>query len=102
VWFSARGDSYILGEYDTIHVIADARMARTVRFADRPLASLTPADLLRVRKLLRGLGPSSLARPLLELLQACLEDRFGGDIALGGTDPLPAGADDIGLAVGGD
>jgi hypothetical protein len=69
-----------------------------VRFADRPLADLVPADLLKVRESLRGLGPPPLARPLLELLQACLEDRFGGDIAVGGADPLPAGADDIGLA----
>ena len=58
----------------------------------RPLAATTPADLPTVRT---RLGRDPVARPLLELLQACLGHRFGGDIALGTGGPVDARSDDI-------
>jgi hypothetical protein len=63
----------------------------TAELIGRPLALLTPADLTTVASLL-------LAQPSgpLELLAACLEYRFGNEIALREQVPVtPGSADDV-------
>jgi hypothetical protein len=60
----------------------------------RPLAATTPADLHAVRA---RLGRETAARSFLTLLAACLEHRFGTDVALGDGAAVAARADDIAL-----
>jgi hypothetical protein len=67
---------------------------RLSTLATRPLAATTPADLHAVQA---RLGREPAARSFLELLSACLEHRFGADVALGDGDPLAVLTDDIAL-----
>lgn len=63
----------------------------------RPLASFRPADLAAVTALARRAGDRPV-RTALGLLRACLEYRFGADVAIGDA-PAPApGTDDIALS----
>jgi hypothetical protein len=57
---------------------------------ERPLLHSTPHDLQRVRELHTRIGDPAV-RDALDLLAACLTDRFGGDIALGTTTAVPPG-----------
>jgi hypothetical protein len=66
-----------------------------VAVASRPLAQARPDDLTIVRAALRDPGPAPLSRPLLALLEAALEHRFGADVAIGAERGLAD--DDIGL-----
>lgn len=71
-----------------------------VTVADRPLGAATPADLHAVTGHLDRTTPDAPARPILELLRACLVHRFGADVAIG--DAMIVGrADDIALGGGG-
>jgi len=71
-----------------------ARPAAAVELIRRPLALMTPADLAAVTKLLR----THSSKPL-ELLAACLEYRFGSEIALGAQGPVaPGRPDDVGVS----
>jgi hypothetical protein len=64
--------------------------------ASRPLAEARPGDPAVVRAALQDSGPPLLSRPLLELLLAALERRFGTDVAVG-ADQGAGDSDDIGL-----
>jgi hypothetical protein len=63
----------------------------------QPMSAMTPADFSEVRGALSipDLFPS--AQPALELLAACLEYRFGAEVAIGDAAPTPE-ADSIGLS----
>jgi hypothetical protein len=76
--------------------IAFARHPLTV-LTGQPLSAMTPADLSAVTGALRYRDLFPAMRPVLELLAACLEYRFGAEVAIGGAAPAPE-ADDIGLS----
>ncbi|WP_155058059.1 hypothetical protein [Streptomyces blattellae] len=64
----------------------------------RPLAHGDPQQLRKVQELLPRIGDPAV-RDALDVLQRCLEDRFGSDIALGPGGPAPTGGPtDIALA----
>jgi hypothetical protein len=75
----------------------DPRAATVTELADRPQSSLKPSDLATIAVALRDGTGGPAARPLLELLAAILDCRFGAEVALGTAAPLQAGADDIAL-----
>jgi hypothetical protein len=76
-------------------------LAGVTELADRPLAATTPADLNLVRAQLDRESTDPAARPFLELLYACLVDRFAVDISIGGAIGEPGAGpvrgDDIAL-----
>lgn len=57
---------------------------------ERPLPHATPADVRRIRDLRNRIGAADVQQAL-DLLSACLTDRFGSDIALGATGSGPSG-----------
>jgi hypothetical protein len=63
----------------------------------RPLLHGTPKDLQAVRRLHTRIHDPAV-RDALDLLAACLAERFGGDIALGGATGSAGGPHDIALA----
>lgn len=67
---------------------------------ERPLLHATPQDRHRVRELRSRIGDPGV-REALGLLDACLEVRFGGDIALG-TGPVSAGGGPHDITLGAD
>jgi hypothetical protein len=77
--------------------LVDLGSAVMAALVDRPLATTGPADLRAVAKHLARTPPDSAARPVLELLRACLEHRFGAEVALGQAGSPNARADDIAL-----
>jgi len=68
-----------------------------IGLARRPLAAMTAADLALAAEPRRGRMTSQPRRDFLDLLRDVLELRFADEVALGDA-PVPAGADDIGLA----
>jgi hypothetical protein len=70
----------------------------TLATADRPPAEWEPADRAAVTAALGDPAVSAAARPLLELLHAALEYRFGSEVSIGGAVPMESNPDDIGLA----
>jgi hypothetical protein len=91
---SADGSAHALGGDGFVQVAYMPHPAVVV--ASRPLAEAQPGDLTVVRAALQDPGPAPLSRPLLELLLAALEYRFGTDVAVGAEHG--AGDDDIGIA----
>jgi hypothetical protein len=65
--------------------------------ARRPLASFRPADLAAVTALAGRAGDRPV-RTALGLLRACLEYRFGADVAIGDAPAPVPGTDDIALS----
>ncbi|NUP30238.1 MAG: hypothetical protein HOU01_00770 [Streptomycetaceae bacterium] len=63
---------------------------------ERPLAHGGPRDLQRVRELLATIGDPAV-RAALELLEFCLAERLGLDIALGDTSGVTPASTDIAL-----
>jgi hypothetical protein len=63
----------------------------------QPMSVMTPADFSAVTRALRFLDLFPATRPVLELLAACLEHRFGGDVAIGESASAPE-ADAISLS----
>jgi hypothetical protein len=61
--------------------------------AARPLARMVPGDLAAVSETARYTADGA---PFLELLRACLEHRFGAEVALGPPAPV-IGDDEISL-----
>lgn len=57
---------------------------------ERPLVKCSPLDLRNVRELRKEIGDPAV-RDALDLLAARLAERFGDEIALGGTNPVPDG-----------
>jgi hypothetical protein len=94
----------LLAGLDGTHGIGSGRTA-TIAYAQHPLTALlgqpmsamTPADLSAVMGALRYRDLFPATRPVLELLAACLEHRFGGDVAIGESASAPE-ADGIGLS----
>jgi hypothetical protein len=64
----------------------------------RPMSEMTPADLAAVVGALRDPRRFLAEQPCLELLRACLEYRFGADIAVGPATPFKVGAAEVGAA----
>ncbi|WP_155059468.1 hypothetical protein [Streptomyces blattellae] len=70
--------------------------ARTL--LEQPLLHSRPHDVRRIRELRPKIGDPAV-RDALDLLTACLSERFGGDIALGHTTPAPtAGPTDLAVS----
>jgi hypothetical protein len=91
---SADGSTHALGGDGFVQVAYSTHPA--VAVASRPLAEAQPGDLAVVWAALQDPGPAPLSRPLLELLLAALEYRFGTDIAVGAEHGV--GDDDIAIA----
>lgn len=72
-------------------------LAGVTELADRSLAATTPADLNLVRAQLDQEPADPAALPFLELLYACLVDRFAVDVAIGEPGRPPVRGDDIAL-----
>ncbi|MFG2027753.1 hypothetical protein [Streptomyces sp. NPDC048825] len=68
---------------------------------EQPLLHCGPQDVRRARELRTKIGDPAV-RDALDLLAACLEERFGGDIALGSGPLVAGGATDIALGEGGE
>jgi hypothetical protein len=91
----------IAGRYNASRHLRSA----TIAYAQHPLTALvgqpmsvmTPADFSAVTRALRFLDLFPATRPVLELLAACLEHRFGGDVAIGESASAPE-ADAISLS----
>ena len=63
----------------------------------RPLADMSPADLVAVRDLHGRCPPDQGALAMAGLLRACLEHRFGADVAIGDARAVVSAGDDIAL-----
>jgi hypothetical protein len=81
-----------------IHVVIDAHVAVVADLADRSPARYVPADLAAFEALPWDTRPDSAAWPLLDLLRARLEHRFGHDVGISAVAGPPPGEDDIGLS----
>ncbi len=86
LWGSADGRSHALGGRRDGHGFADVVWggdAAIQELALRPMAGMGPDDLAAVTAALRDPVPGTKARPFLELLQACLEDRANAEAPAG-------------------
>lgn len=101
LWGTPDGRRQALAGNGSVEVVLHPLSDTLAALADRPLASLAPGDIATVTGALRDSGAGWPARPLLEVLAACLEYRFGDEVALGPAAPVQAAADDVALAGGG-
>jgi hypothetical protein len=96
LWISAQGSAHALacgGSLDiafTTHPLAP--------LVDRPMRDMTSSDLVAVAGSLGRHDQFPAERPALELLRACLEYRFGSEVAIGRTRTMARGADEIALS----
>jgi hypothetical protein len=85
---------------DSVVVLRDVHPAAAI--ADRPASEWSSADLPTMTAAVADPALHPAARPLAELLRDCLDWRFGAEVRIGMTGPLPRpvplGADDIVLA----
>lgn len=81
-----------------VEVVMGVHSDAVVALADRSLADMTPADLARLGAELRTDVPGLRAHPFLDLLHACLEDRFSTELTLG---EVTSVANDHDIALGG-
>jgi hypothetical protein len=89
---------------NTWHALAGHRFVDVVTseslalqgIVDRPQAAWRPADLIAARQAAGIVEGNPATRPWYDLLLACLEQRFGGDVRLGHRFPDP-GDDEIGI-----
>jgi hypothetical protein len=79
--------------------VSEAWPSPAARLLTVPMAGMGPADLAEAAGLERA-GPSPEGREALGLLRACLQQRFGADVGLGGG-PQAVTAEDVGLQPGG-
>lgn len=79
-----------LDQVDVVE-LHDLRRYPVLRLLGRPVATLRPADLAAVATF-----EAQADDPVVALLRACLEHRFGADVTLG-THPVVPGVDDIQL-----
>ena len=93
---TAQGNRLLISGDNGVTVADVPFLAGVTELADRPLAATTPADLNLVRAQLDR-EPDPAARPFLELLYACLVDRFAVDVAIGEPGREPVRGDDIAL-----
>jgi hypothetical protein len=99
LWNSPDGQRYAAGGWGSaVAMGADS----AVLVADRPPSQWTVTDLRLVARSEAEAAANPATRPLLDLLRACLETRFGTDVGIGGTAP-GIGDDEIGIsgAIGG-
>lgn len=94
---TAQGNLLMISGDNGVTVADVPFLAGISELADRPLAATTPADLNLVRAQLDRESTDPAARPFLELLYACLVDRFAVDISLGEPGAGPVRGDDIAL-----
>jgi hypothetical protein len=100
LWSKAGGGTYALGRWGAVEV-ADTSAAAVLALVDRPQTQLRPSDLAAVNRAAPFFGADREARLLEGLLRACLEHRFGSEVALGSA-IASAGPVDIALSAGGD
>jgi hypothetical protein len=101
LWGTPDGRLLALAGNGNVEVVLHPLSDTLAALADRPLASLAPGDIATVTGALRDTAAGWAARPLLEVLAACLEYRFGDELALGAAAPVQAAADDVALASSG-
>jgi hypothetical protein len=91
----------IAGRYNASRHLRSATIAYAqhplTALLGQPMSAMTPADLSAVMGALRYRDLFPATRPVLELLAACLEHRFGGDVAIGESASAPE-ADAISLS----
>jgi len=95
LWNSPGLDRCVLAGYEFVEVHDGLHAEAAI--ADRAPGTWAPRDLTLISGALQGSTPGSSARPLLELLQAHLEHRFGTDVSIGSKARAAAGADDVAL-----
>ena len=100
VQVSADGELAVIDRDDAGLEIRDVRLCEIAELLSRPLASARPADLAAVRAA-EARGVRTQALEAVRLLRACLEHRFGTDVATGGTQQA-GGAMDIALRASGE
>lgn len=77
--------------------VSDVGAAVVFGLVERPLCATTPTDLRVLNTVLARTAPDEPTRPALEVSRACLEHRFGAEVALGSGGWSVAGLDDIAL-----
>ena len=94
LWTSLGGEYLAVGERERLTVY-DLRVLTLAELLDRPLARMAPADLATATALRRR-SPDD---PLVNLLAAALEHRFGHEVGLGQpARPVPADPYGVGLS----
>jgi hypothetical protein len=96
LWSSPEGGTHAVSDGDVIHVAFAVHPLASL--VGRPMSEMTPADLAAVVGALRDPRRFLAEQPCLELLRACLEYRFGADIAVGPATPFKVGAAEVGAA----
>jgi hypothetical protein len=77
--------------------VRDLRQEAVADVLRRPLARARPADLAAIRQVSDHLAARGQVPEPVSLLLACLEHRFGAEVAIGGTQSLATATDDIAL-----
>jgi hypothetical protein len=96
VWTTADGRCLVFTVGTSIRVVRHPLTDAIAPLADQPLASLTLADSRWVFDALATTAADSAVWPLLDVLAAGLEHRFGTEVALGAPGRAHA-ADDVAL-----
>jgi hypothetical protein len=96
LWVAPGGDRVALRRNDDELEVRDLRLGEITDLLKRPLAAARPVDLAAVAAA-QAIGTSPGAREAIGLLRACLEYRFGSDVAVYDVAPTAYGADDIAL-----
>jgi hypothetical protein len=96
LWSSAQGSAHALASAGSLDIaFATHPLAPLV---GRPMGDMTSSDLVAVAGSLGRHDQFPAERPALELLRACLEYRFGSEVAIGRTRTMARGADEIALS----
>jgi hypothetical protein len=98
IWASPGGEYVAVVGADGMEV-HDLRLSDVAGLLARPLADARPEDLAIVRAA-AGCDAGPGAKQAIGLLRACLEYRFGTELALGDAGAVTARADDIELGRG--
>ena len=96
LWSSADGSSHALGGGGLVSVVMSEQLALQP-LADRPQAAWQRADMAIALRAAPVMERCPAARPFYQLLCACLELRFGGEIGIGRERP-EIGDDEIGIS----
>jgi hypothetical protein len=97
LWSSRQGSAHALASEDGAIDIAFATHP-LAPLLGRPMGDMTSSDLAAVAGSLGRHDQFPAERPALELLRACLEYRFGADVAIGDAPAPGHGTDDIALS----
>jgi hypothetical protein len=97
LWSSPRGSAHALASEDGAIDIAFAAHP-LAPLLGQPMGDMTSSDLVAVAGSLGRHDQFPAERSALELLRACLEYRFGADVAIGDAPAPGPGTDDIALS----